>query len=494
MTPSIRIVRAKFFDVVGFDEFEVRPGNVCVASGGNAMNKTNFLRCIRAAFGGGHDAEILRHGAKEGQIVLELSNGYSLETRVRPDKTDRVLKDETGTRLSKPMTRLQKWIEATTLNPIELLHASKSERVKLLARALPFDVDIDRIVEAAGGEPCPGPKGSVSGIELLAHAEEHYFAARRGQKQVRDELRKTEANLARSVADAPNTDELTERREEVRARLQSLRANRERDTSEAKAGSEKALAEVAAQVERELSQIRSEHGGDIGSAQQEKAEKLADFAERIREIERERDAFKAKCDDRIRAIEKQRDERLRAVEETAEEEREAIRQQYAKRQEGAAAQYTTPIEEAAAEESRIDEQLRDAHRLEGVRSTLDDTRTKLEQADARVNRLDTAVSAVRKLRVELMADLPIKDLEVRDGELWYAGTRWDLLEESRQVMLAVDIAAQLAGEIGVIVADGLECLDAGRFRQFCEAVESKGLQLIGTRVSDSNELEFVGSE
>lgn len=493
-TASIRMTRVRYMDVLGLEEFEVRPGSICVAEGPNAANKTNLLRGLRYALGGGHDAEMIRHGADQGMIVIDFSDGHSLETKIRPDKTDRVLKDETGSRLSKPMTRLQQWIEATTLNPIELLHASKSERVKLLARALPFDVDLASIVEAAGGEPCPEPRGHLSGIELLGHAEDHYFQARRGQKQVRDELRKTEQNLARSVADAPDTDELTRRREEVRAKLQELREEREREASQAKSGAEKALAEVAAQTERELSAVRTEHDESIRKMEREAEALRADFDERIRKLERERDAALSERAEQIHAEERKRDERLRAIQEAAEEERESIRQQQGQRQAEAAEKLSGPIEEAADEASRLDEQIREAHRLEGVRSTLEETRAKLKESEARVERLERAVQAVRKLRVELMSDLPVQGLEVREGDLWFEGTRFDLLEESKQVTIAVEIAAQLAGSLGVIVADGLEALDARRFQAFCQTVESKGLQLIGTRVSDAAELTFVSSE
>ena len=89
-----------------------------------------------------------------------------------------------------------------------------------------------------------------------------------------------------------------------------------------------------------------------------------------------------------------------------------------------------------------------------------------------------------QVREEILEDLPIRGLEVKEGEIYFEGVPWPHLEESRRVWLAVQIAQLRSGELGLICIDGLERLDGERFASFVESLLATGAQLIGARVTE----------
>ena len=76
--------------------------------------------------------------------------------------------------------------------------------------------------------------------------------------------------------------------------------------------------------------------------------------------------------------------------------------------------------------------------------------------------------------VPLIRGLPISNLS--DGEL---------------LELCVDLTVSKPGQLGIILVDGAERLDEKSRAALYERCRAKGLQLIATRVSDSNELEVT---
>jgi len=106
----------------------------------------------------------------------------------------------------------------------------------------------------------------------------------------------------------------------------------------------------------------------------------------------------------------------------------------------------------------------------------DDQEQKSEQQTRALDGLDG-------YKLELLANLPIPGIEVRDGEIFRDGVQFDRLNTAQQVEIAVEIAKLRSGELGVICVDGLELLDADHYQAFRDAAVSSGLQLFVTRVA-----------
>ena len=100
-------------------------------------------------------------------------------------------------------------------------------------------------------------------------------------------------------------------------------------------------------------------------------------------------------------------------------------------------------------------------------------------------RLSGALTGLDNLKENLLKELPIQGLEIRDGEIYCKNIVFDKLNTAEQVKIAVEVAKLRASELGIICVDGIERLDRDTFNEFKhEAIES-GLQMIVTRVGDT---------
>lgn len=102
-------------------------------------------------------------------------------------------------------------------------------------------------------------------------------------------------------------------------------------------------------------------------------------------------------------------------------------------------------------------------------------------------KLSNSLSKLDDLKGNLLSSLPVKGLEIIDGEIYCDGIVFDRLNTAKQVQLAVEVAKLRAGTLGLICVDGLEKLDQEQYASFKSEAEKSGLQLIITKV-DNNEL------
>jgi hypothetical protein len=146
-------------------------------------------------------------------------------------------------------------------------------------------------------------------------------------------------------------------------------------------------------------------------------------------------------------------------------------------------------EKAGAHESSIATlraQLDEAGRAQHTRGVVDQMKQEAREAEARSAALTAALTRLDALKVELLADLPLPaGVEFRDGDIYVGGVPFDRVNRAQQVGVVMAIAAMRAGDLGLVVMDGLECLDETTFGAFCAWAERNDkLQLVVTRVSN----------
>ena len=111
-----------------------------------------------------------------------------------------------------------------------------------------------------------------------------------------------------------------------------------------------------------------------------------------------------------------------------------------------------------------------------------------------VNTLDqvrAAIERLRDLKVRALGDLPIRGLDIQDGELFHEGIPFHRLNTAQQILVALELATATAGQLGLIIMDGIERLDCETQAKLREAIMSRDddLHFIMTKVIDSAELE-----
>ena len=130
-----------------------------------------------------------------------------------------------------------------------------------------------------------------------------------------------------------------------------------------------------------------------------------------------------------------------------------------------------------------------------IRSNLDKEKAE-EEAQHFSEEYDDLTKQIEKLRSDRRAlldnaDLPLKELSVRDGELIYKGAKWDCMSGSEQLKVAVSIVRKLNPKCGFVLIDKLEQMDLETLNDFGKWLETENLQAIATRVSTGSECSII---
>lgn len=104
------------------------------------------------------------------------------------------------------------------------------------------------------------------------------------------------------------------------------------------------------------------------------------------------------------------------------------------------------------------------------------------------------VMDLEKKRLALLqgANLPLPGLSVNESaELIYNGQRWDNMSASDQLKVAAAICQEMNPNCGFVLMDKLEQMDQQTMAEFSQWLESRGLQVIATRVSTGDECSII---
>lgn len=130
-----------------------------------------------------------------------------------------------------------------------------------------------------------------------------------------------------------------------------------------------------------------------------------------------------------------------------------------------------------------------------VRINLDKDKAETDAQDYRdqYDGLTAELESVRNKKADLLntADLPLKGLSVKDGELIYNGQKWDGMSGSDQLKVSTAIIRKLNPECGFVLLDKLEQMDVGTLSEFGDWLKAEGLQAIATRVSTGDECSII---
>jgi len=120
-------------------------------------------------------------------------------------------------------------------------------------------------------------------------------------------------------------------------------------------------------------------------------------------------------------------------------------------------------------------------------------REKIEKLTIQSDDLTALIEKARDLPGEILknATIPIDGLSVKDGVPLINGLPISNLSDGELLELCVDITIQKPGGLQIILIDKAEGLDKISREKLYAKCKEKGLQIIATKVSDSNELEII---
>lgn len=445
---AIRVHEIRIENILGIAEMEIRPGQVTVIDGKNGSGKTSILSAIRAALGGGHDGTLLRKGSDVGEVVLLLDDGKRIEKRITRDGSKSAISDPVHGKVSKPQTFMDSLIDKFSLNPIDFLAARTDKRVELLLESIPMKLSEMDVIEA---------------LDLCAVKHELSGHALKVIQVIAKDLYDQRTGVNRLLKDKLSTiDEMT--------KVLPSEASREMDYS----GEVETAQAAYLELQKGILECRAAIGKEC--AEQQRASE-SEYSDVVRALEQERDS-------RIEEIRKDCETKISNVRATSKDSLRILQQN----KDASLAELQTEVD---SKEQPLKDRLAEARaklethaRATSARKHMETLRSDAGSLQNSSDDLSAAINQLDELKVALLERLPIKGLELLDGDIFLDGVPFDRVNEARKVQVAIEIAQLRCGRLPLIVVDGLERLDSATFQAFIDEVKKRDIQLIATRVTE----------
>jgi hypothetical protein len=401
---------------------------------------------------------MIRQGAKKGEIRLTLDDGTTIEKTITPKSATTVVKNAAGEVIPAPATYIATLAKGFAFDPLAFVAASHKERADYLSKVMPVAITRQQVVDSCDQKRVApqvarlitGEQFDIASLNLLRKRIYDDRAAVNKSIKIQeggiDALRKTLPGDWKPEGDADAVLEAAQAAlDEKTANFRTI----EHDRDAAVADFDKALAADLAAVSNweaaEIDRIRVE-GAKRRTAihDQGKTTRSTLYHSMDADLERAREAVSTASGQISVAREKARH--------FAQQAQSAV----------TIAQYQQDLKGAQGE------------------------------ADV----YSAAIEAIDAAKEKALRSMPIPGLSTQDGEVMYqpegleAPIPFDAVNTQRQYELALRIAAQGAGELGLMVIDNTEALDTQHWEDFKAACVASGFQVIAARVDDAQELDI----
>ncbi len=425
----MNIQKIKIANLLGIEELEFSPGKFTIIEGRNGSGKTSILEAIKHALNGGHDAKLLRNGTDKGEIVLVLDDGVQLTKTVTQSKSDVKLIDKDGNRINKPQTYIDRLIDMLSVNPVQFLTADKKNRVNYLLEAIPMKITLEQLESSLNGMS-GRVRDDLSGhaLEVISRIYRQFYDERTGINRALKEKTATMSQLKESVS------EINYAPDELANKLKELENKK----------------------------------GDMESKKSLFLEQAVNF--RIKKLDEEEERFQE-------AINKLRTEH--------EENKNHIYEHFEKQKEGIQSKFDEKYLPLLSELTAFQEKQKQYASQEKTRELVEQFHKECQNLKDESERLSGALTGLENLKANLLKELPIEGLEIKDGEIYCKDIVFDKLNTAEQVKIAVEVAKLRASELGIICVDGIERLDKDTFNEFKSKAIESGLQMLVTRVGNT---------
>jgi energy-coupling factor transporter ATP-binding protein EcfA2 len=426
---TMNIQKIKIANLLGIEELEFDPGKFTLIEGKNGSGKTSILESIKHALNGGHDAKLLRNGSDKGEIVLVLDDGVQLTKTVTPNKSDVKIFDKDGNRINKPQTYIDRLIDMLSVNPVQFLTSDKKNRVNYLLEAIPMKLTKDHLEKSLNGMS-GRVRDDLNGhaLEVIGRIYKQFYDERTGVNRALKEKSATMTQLKESVSDFNS--------------------------------SPKEITDKIKVLENKKGDMESKKSMFMEQAVRNRMKKLDDEEERFREEVN----------------------RLRLEHE---ENKEAIHNHFDSQKTDIQSKFEEKYLPLLSELTLLQEQAKQYASHEKTRELVEQFHRECQNLKEESEKLSGALTGLDNLKEDLLRELPIQGLEIKEGEIYCKDIIFDKLNTAEQVKIAVEVAKLRANELGIICVDGIERLDNDTFNEFKHKAIESGLQMIVTKVGDS---------
>lgn len=474
----MKTAKIKITNLFGIRELSLGGASVEI-SGPKGTGKTSVLDAIRYALTNksGRDL-IVRQGADAGEILIETSNGLTIDRKVKVgDKSGRVsIKSGTMTQ-TRPAEFLGQIFTPLQLNPVEFAAMDRQQKNRVILSMIRYQWDMNTIRGWFGEIPDVDYTKHI--LEVLADIASERGRYYQSRQDINRDIRSKTAMVSDIAKDIPEGFDFDRwNRYPISGKYRELTAAQDAN----------------AKIERARA-FRDAYDGKRRGIESKYA---IDCATIDRQMEAERSALTAniaRWKEQIRAAQDKLSglvEKAEAVKKTAAAERDAAISKL-DADTGIAAEWADkePVDVAALK-AEIDtaEKMR-RHLNEYTRMV--SVQKEIESLTAQSQALTDKLTLARELPAKILeeAELPVDGLTVENGVPLIRGMPISNLSDGETLELCVDIAAANPGQLQIILIDGAERLDEKSRSKLYAKCREKGLQMIATRVADTDELEVT---
>ena len=475
---SMRTTKIVIKNLFGIKEAALDGRSVELA-GPKGAGKTSVLDAIRFALTNKSDRDYIIHqGADEGEIIIETDTGLQIDRKARSEKGSVVKVRDGGMVHTRPAEFLAQIFTPLQLDPVKFTQLSRQEKNREILSLIEFPWDMNWIREQFGEIP-QGVDYSQHILQVLndIQAENgHYFQSRQALNR---DIRNKQAFIADIAKDIPaNYDFERWDNYPISTRYKELEHRRAHNSK-----IYRARAFLDAQQDK-LRGLQGERDMAVAAVDQEIIAERENLTADISRMEAQIRAAQEK----IAGLDRRRQEKVEVIDAD-------LKAKFAKLDADldVASRYATmEIQETDVLAAEIDtaetmrKHLNEYRRMVAMQGDME----RLAEQSAELTR---KIELARELPGKILetATIPIQGLTVKDGVPLINGLPISNLSDGELLELCVDITVNKPGQLGIILVDGAERLDDKSRAALYRRCKDKGLQLIATRVSDSNELEVT---
>lgn len=148
------------------------------------------------------------------------------------------------------------------------------------------------------------------------------------------------------------------------------------------------------------------------------------------------------------------------------------------------AQINTEIADKSAKLAEYRQRLQARTRAAGARDQIAQLEKQIEDGNRQVEDLTEQITQLQGLKDAKLNNLPIKGLDIRDGELYVDGVAWPHVNTANQYAVVCQLATIRSGDLPLLVIDKAETIAAENFDNFIHACEKNGVQVFAARVTE----------
>lgn len=474
----MKTTKIKIKNLFGITETEL-DGSSIEITGKKGTGKTSVIDSIRYALTNASDRDyIVKNGETEGEIIIETDTGLVINRKKRTDKSDYKNIKEFGKEILKPQEFLNDIFTPLQLDPVAFTQMSRQDQNRIILDLIEFDWDLNWIKDKFGEIP-EGVDYQQNILQVLNDIQAEkgdYFQSRQNVNREIKEKRAIINDIGKDIPEGYTAEKWEQYDLGAKYReLETIRRNNDL-VNRAKAFKES--------YNNKLRGIQADR--DIAIAAEEKAnanerEQIAGTIERlkaeIKEQENKLLGMDSKLNDKKAVIEAQYQEALAKLDKDTD-----VANSYAEKETVDDSDLASEVQMAEAMKKHLNEY-----------SRMVSYQAEVERLNAISEEYTRKIELARELPSEILktATLPIAGLEVKDGIPLINGLPVSNLSDGEKLDLCVDVAISKKNNLQIILIDGAERLDDTSRAALYQKCKDKGLQLIATRTTNSNELEVT---